>query len=301
MSCLAEASRNPGFDNYRFIYDNVENGNDINLETLFGKRTADRIKSPSYAEDGTPINSRRIEDFFYNIDDQIKLSEKTNQPFIYILDSQDGLYSVAEEQKFDEHKKAAREGKTDVAGSYGDGKAKKNSEGLRKLMDRLRSTESILIVISQTRDNIGSRFGGRTRSGGHALKFYAYLEIWSSVLGQITKTVRGKERPIGVHVKVDLRKNRRTGFLFSITSDIYPSYGIDDIGSCVDFLVKEKWWAKSGNTINATEFGFSGVRSKLIDHIETNKLQKEVKKITGACWRDILDGMNLHRQPKYND
>ena len=26
--------------------------------------------------------------------------------------------------------------------------------------------------------------------------------------------------------------------------DIYPSYGIDDIGSCIDYLVKEAWWEK---------------------------------------------------------
>ncbi|KKL16215.1 hypothetical protein LCGC14_2497770, partial [marine sediment metagenome] len=40
-----------------------------------------------------------------------------------------------------------------VAGSYGDGKAKKNSAGIRQLLGPLNKSGSIIFKINQTRDN----------------------------------------------------------------------------------------------------------------------------------------------------
>ena len=108
----------------------------------------------------------------------------------------DCLSSKEEADKFDQHKKAFRTGKK-VPGSYGDGKAKKNSAGIRKLLSDLGKSDSILIIINQTRDNIGFGFDKKTRSGGKALRFYATTEIWSSVVGKLKKNVRGKDRQQG--------------------------------------------------------------------------------------------------------
>jgi hypothetical protein len=170
MTCFAEALRHPLYKNFELIYDNIEDGCLLDLERLFNAEVAARVRPPA---PGT--YSSTVEEFYYHLDD----AAKTGKPFIYVLDSMDGLTSDAEEDKFDEKKKAARAGR-DVAGSYSTSKPKLNSEGMRKAVKTLRETGSILIILSQTRDNLGFGLSKKTRSGGHSLRFYATIEIWTS-------------------------------------------------------------------------------------------------------------------------
>lgn len=296
MSCFAEANSSPEFKDYELIYDNVEDGCDMDLEGLFGKGVADRIQAP--AKDGSM--SFTIEEFYYNLDDCIKHAKKNKTSFIYILDSMDGLSSESEGDKFEDQKKAHEKGNV-TAGSYGDGKAKKNAAGIRRAMKGLRDTDSILIIVSQTRDNIGFGFEKKTRSGGHALKFYAHHEIWTSLGGRISKTVKGKKRNIGIKAIIKIKKNRSTGGLHEVRAEIYPSYGIDDIGSCIDYLVEEGWWSKVGKSNIATgdEIDFEGSREKLIQHIEDNDLVQALRETTGACWLHIKEASSLKRKKRY--
>jgi len=288
MTCFAEALRHPEFKNYRLIYDNVEDGMNIDLEGLFNKEVADKVELPGDEP------SFSIEDFYYHLDDALK----KKKPFIYVLDSMDSLSSVAEVEKFEEHKEAHRKG-TKTAGSYGDGKAKKNSEGLRKILKGLRDTGSILIIISQTRDNLGFGFEKKTRSGGKALRFYATVEIWSSLAGAIKKNIKGKKRQIGIHAELKIKKNRLTGELHSANMDIYPTYGIDDIGSIVDYLVDEKYWTKSGQKINASDFEIEMTRDKLIQYLEEKGQYKKLQIIAGRCWKEIRQAFDLGRKGRY--
>ena len=294
MTCLVESLRHPSFKDHRLIYDNVEDGMEIDLEKLFNKEMADKIESTKTDKKGNPIYSMLIEEFYYNLDDAIK-SEK---PFIYILDSMDGLDSEEDSEKFEEQKTAHAKGKI-IAGSYGTSKAKKNSGTLRKMVNRLKKTGSILIIISQTRDNIGFGFEKKTRSGGKSLKFYAHLEIWSKVLGQIKKTVKGKPRSIGVNIELQIKKNRTTGELHKTKMDIYPSYGIDDIGSCIDYLVDEKWWEKEGTKIIAEEFDITMSRENLIKYIEVTNRYRKLQIVTGRCWNEIRKACDLGRKSRY--
>ena len=293
LTCLAEAARSAVFRKYRFIYDNSENGAHMSVEKFFGKRVAKRLEAPAM-KDGQPVFSGSIEEFYYHVDDAIK----ADQPFIYILDSMDSLTSSDEQAKFDEHKDAHRKGKT-AAGSYGDGKAKKNSANLRRLITPLERSGSILIIINQTRDNLGFGFEKKTRSGGNSLKFYASLEMWSSVKGRIHKTVRGKKRQIGIDCKIQLKKNRMSGKERTITFPIYHSYGIDDIGGCIDYLIDEGHWSKKGNTILAKEFKIKGTRDKLIKTIETNGDEKALRTIVGEVWNEIEEACALKRKKRY--
>jgi len=295
MTCFAEALHSPIFKDYRLIYDNVEDGMLINLEKLFNKKVAKRVEAPVYDGD-IPVYSSTIEEFYYNLDDVIK----EGKSFIYVLDSMDGLSSESEQDKFKQHKKAHRE-KKEAPGSYGDGKAKKNSENIRKVLKGIRDTGSILIIISQTRDNLGFGSNKKIRSGGKALKFYATIEAWSSPTGKIKKSIKGKDRTIGIHVEMNIKKNRITGEEHKIPIDIYPSYGIDDIGACIDFLISEKWWSKKKKTIEAAEFDFVGKRSSLIERIEDGGLYKKLQKITGECWQEIQEEKKLKRKKKYEE
>lgn len=298
LSCFAEACISSPFKGYRLIYDNSEDGMLMDVTRLFGAAVSRRLEPPRRAPDKKPIFSYTVEDFYYHMDDAVE----KRVPFIYVLDSMDGLTSELELDKFQRHKKVARgAGKRgDDAGSYGAEKAKANSTGLRRMMAKLRDSGSILIILSQTRDNIGFGFEKKSRSGGHALKFYATVEIWSTVTSQIRKVVKGKPRPIGVHVGLRLRKNRITGKTPTVETDIYPSYGIDDIGVCVDYLVEEGWWKKKKQSIEAGEFDVTHTRSKLIKMIEREGWENEVRALVGECWREIEDAAAPDRQSRYS-
>jgi RecA/RadA recombinase len=294
LSCLAEASINPKFANHRLIHDDVEGGAKMDIVKFFGQKIYDRMEPPGgYDENKIPIFSSSIEEFYYHIDDAIK----KGKPFIYILDSMDGLSSVAEIEKFEESKNAYRKGKT-TTGSFGDGKAKKNSTNLRQLLTPLKRLNSILIIISQTRDNLGFGFAKKIRSGGHALSFYATLEIWSSVAGDIKKKIKGKDRQLGTFCKIRVKKNRQTGRKREITIPIYHSFGIDDIGSCVDFLVEEHW-TKKGSFILAKELALKLPREKLIQKIEENGLERKIRLLVGKVWQDIEKECTIKRKSRY--
>lgn len=289
-SVFAEAAQIPFFDNYRFIMDDVENADDFNNEYLFGKRTAARIEA-AHMEDGEPCPSDTIEDFHFNISDALD----DGRPFIYILDSADALDAKQDQEKIEDMRVARAKGNK-VAGSYGMAKPKKWSEILRNICGRLKKTGSVLIIISQTRDNIDPMsFEKKTRSGGKALKFYAHHEVWLAMAGKIKK----KDRVIGNNVKAKISKNKITGKVREVEFAIFYDYGVDNIRSCVDFLVKEEWWKKNKLTIDASDLGISGTVEKLIQQIEDQGLEDQLKKTVGECWMDIEDSLRLDRKRKY--
>jgi RecA/RadA recombinase len=320
MTCAAESTINPDFQNYRVIYDNVEDGMLMNLDSLFSEATADKVEPPATAN-GAPVFSETGEQFYYHLDDALlragwdnknkKMVEvKDARPFIYILDSENGLDTDAADKKFYEHKAAARKekkaGDKEAAGSYGDGKAKMHSQDLRRAMKGLRKTGSILIVLSQTRDNISGYGERKTRAGGRALRFYATVECWFTPVEQIKKNVQGKERKVGVRVKGETKKNRITGKLGEVEIDIFPSFGIDDIGTCVDYLVEEGFWPASSAgrpglkaRIDARALGQVGTRDKLIRFIERHGLEDKVRELCGQCWAEIDAASALKRKNRY--
>lgn len=299
MTCFAEACQNPAFKDYRLIYNNPEDGMLMDVERLFGFSVAHRIEPPAVDSDGMPVHSETIEEFYYHVDDALE----DGRPFFMILDSMDALDSVADKKKFDEKKKAHKKGNKETAGSYGMAKAKANSTGLRQVVGKLRSSGSILIIISQTRDNVDAfSFEKKTRSGGRALKFYATVEIWTSLAGQIKKTVRKKPRLIGNKIQLRVKKNRITGRLHTVTTAIYPSYGVDDIGSNIDYLLDEGWWRKSGQTINAKGLfgGIKATRPKLISMLgESPRAVRKLQRIVGQCWAEIQAACDLNRNARY--
>lgn len=296
MTCFAEACLNDAFKDYRLIYDDVEGGALMDIANCFGKEVANKLEAPSYNGD-VPIMSDTVESFYYHISDLVD----EGRPFIYVLDSQDSLTSTASEEKFHKQKAAREEGK-DAKGSYGDGKAKYHSEHLRLVLSKLRRMGSILIVIGQTRDNLGFGFAEKTRSGGKALRFYANLEIWSSVVGKITRKVRGRDRVVGSKIQLEIKKNRLTGKIGKDRSVVVPilyGLGFDDIASCVSFLIQEKHWKKSGSGFEAPEISCSGSKAQIIAHIEENNLEHTVRKLTGKVWRQVEAECIVPRKKRY--
>lgn len=294
-TCYAEAAINPRFDDYDLVFDNVENGA-MMFDKFFGDKIAKRIRPPATDDEGNPVYSRTVEDFYFHLHKNLSGS----RPIIYVLDSENALSSEAEEAKQAEKRKAIAEDK-EVAGTMTDNKAKVHSQNLRSACAMVRDTGSILIIISQTREamGFGAQFEPKTRAGGKALKFYAQLEMWSSLKGKIKKTVRGKSRTVGILAEVKIKKNRFTGKDRTVVVPIYHSFGFDDIGACIDYLLEEKHWKKKGDDIHAPELDFTGGREELIRHVEENNLERDLRSVVGDVWQAIEAACEVHRKSRY--
>jgi len=300
LTALAEAANNPAYDDYRLIFDNVEGGVQMNLARHFGRKMADRLE-PACIYKGNPWHSEQIEDFYLNLDDAL-----SKGPCIYVLDSMDSLSSTAEEKKFKELKKASKKADDDatveVKGSFTDDKAKKNSAFLRQMLPAIEKTGSILIIISQTRDNVGTfSFETKTRSGGRAPSFYAQVEVWSAVKQKLKRKVRDVDRHIGSLCQFHVKRSRFTGHEARVDVPIYFSAGIDDLGSCIDYLIVEKHWKKKegGSSIEAPEFDHNGSREKLIALIEESGREEELRRIVAQTWCEIEEESGVQRKRRY--
>lgn len=296
-SLLAEAAVDPSFAEYALIYDDVEGGAMMDVPRYFGQAAADRIQPPAWDEDGLPVYSQFVEEFYMHLDNALD----GGKPCLYVLDSMDALTSKAEAEKFEEHKKATAKGGR-AKGDYGDGKAKINSRCLRAVMHKLRDTGSILLIINQTRDNINAGLfeAKKTRSGGHALTFYAAVEIWTSLGSAIKRRVGERDRKVGITCRLRIAKNRLTGRQRTVDVPVYYSYGIDDLGSCVDYLVDEGRWKQKGNTIDTgDDLGVCAPRAKLLRTIEDNGWESDVRALVAATWRAVEAACEEKRKPRY--
>ena len=300
LTCLAECANNPKLDEYDLYLDDAEHALEFNIANLFGKKAADRIKSPYYSEDGEAKPSETIEEFYLTVLNKIQ----SGKPFIYVLDSLDSLTSDPELERA--YKAASDQAKGNEAAteslsaSYKQEKAKMASEILRVINAKLKRTSSILIIISQTRDNIGSVGYGpkKTRSGGRALKFYCTHEIWLSNV----KTLKAKDRVIGHSVQAKVSKNKITGKEREVQFNVYYSYGVDDISSCCNFLASEGKMKKRGTSYTCAALGINDLMllNEIVKHIEKDAGRiKALRAECGKTWNSIEEALKLNRKPRF--
>lgn len=293
LTAFAETNKKESFKNYGFVYDDVECANSFNMKYLFGTQTAKRIKSPRPEKEDE--QSITVQHFHANI---LHHTKKEN-PFIYVLDSFDALDALEDQKKVNQMAEDLEKNKTDSAGTYGMAKAKAGSSILRSITNKLARSKSFLMIISQTRDNVNPMSPQKeTRSGGHALKFYANHEMWLAPIKKIKK----RDAVIGNTVRVKITKNKLTGKNREVEFDIYYDYGIDDIGSCIDYLLKMKHWTGGGNAkINtAGDFSFETcTRAKLIKLIERDAEEETLQLVVEKVWNLFEDSLKLERKSKY--
>ena len=164
----------------------------------------------------------------------------------------------------------------------------------------MKKTSSTLVIINQTRDNIGKEamFKPKTRPGGKALTFYADIEIWTRVKTKLKKTVRKRPRFVGTMVKCDIKRSRKTGRRSIIDVPIYYGHGIDDVGCMIDYLLYEKHW-KGDKSIKADDYEFTGTKEALIRHIEQEELELDLACLVESVWQEIRDKSQIQRKPRY--
>ncbi len=311
-ACLAEASVNPKFDDYQLVLDNPQQGALFDLRKFYGEPLVARLEPPRWGKNGERINSATIHDLYWHLEQRLN---KAGKPCVYVLDDLDSLYHPGERDKY--LKNAGKlmgkaEGKDDedrskVAGSFNISKAKVNSENMSWVNSALYKTQSILIIIVQARSNVGwgSQYNPLTHGGGTASKFYATDELLTTVRGQIDRTVPGrdKKKNIGMVARIQVRKNRQTGDVNPVEVNFLRKTGLDDIGTCVDWLIEWKHWkgeSKHGvGKVSAPEFEWEGSKEKLIQKIEVEGKEGKIRNIVAGVWADIEESIEVKRKPRY--
>ena len=167
--------------------------------------------------------STSIEDMFDNkIKDLIKRCNGIQGPCCRVEDSLSALPSEVE----------LAANLTDP--TYGGTRAKQLSTAFRKYIEPLNDAGLGVVFIDQTRDNVGVTFGEKkTTSGGNALKFYASVRVRLSHMQRIKNS---KEKTIGVKLGFFTKKNKVAAPFREGSFRVLFDYGIDDIGSSVEWL-----------------------------------------------------------------
>jgi hypothetical protein len=97
-------------------------------------------------------------------------------------------------------------------------------------------------------------------------------------------------------------KSKLTGKVREASFDVYYDYGIDDIGSCIDYLIKMERWSGGGSAkIDfGTDFSFSScTKSKLINMLESPGYYQKLQKLVEIEWNQFEDNLKLNRKRKY--
>ena len=214
-----------------------------------------------------------VEDFFDDLSDYLKRCTKEGAGF-YVLDSLDSL-SDAEEIQKDMEK-----------GSYGTGKAKKMSQAFRRIIREIGRAKCHLMVISQTRSNIGVAFGRQyTRSGGKALDFYASQILHLAHKGEITQTRNKIKRTVGIDIKVKCTKNK-IGLPFRTCSfPILFGYGIEDVCASVNWLIENNQSSREYSLKELKSIRTAALRSDLGDEID--EIREDLNSLVSERWMEV--------------
>ncbi len=283
----------PDLTKYRLIFDDSEFANSFDMHKLFGPKFVDVLEGPT--DDPTKF-STTIEEFEINVWNALE----DGRPFIYLQDSFDAIDSEVEKEKSKDNREKRQKGQP-TKGTFAATKQKTASRLFREITNELAKTKSILNIISQTRDNLsGMGYQTKYRAGGKALKFYSSIEAWLTYTGSIKKEVHKKKYEIGVNAKVKFGKNKYTGKRREPEFAIYYDYGIDDIGSCIDFLTKNNFWAKKKQIIIAKGLNIEGNKNQLIKKIgQKDNLKIKLFEQTQECWDEIEESLHLDRNRKF--
>jgi len=292
-TAFAAIAHNKRFDEYKLIHDDVENANSFDVVKLFGAKTLARVEAPHYI-DKEPTYSDTIQQFCANIDRLIKEQKK----FFYVLDSLDGLTSIEERERMADQAKAVDKKWDDaeVKGAYQMEIAKTMSQSFRRWKRELEKLQSHIVIVSQTRDNIGNAWNKKTRSGGRALEFYSSHVVWLTKMDTIKATVGGEKYVIGINGNAKCTKNRATGKIREADYQIYYDLGVDDTLSCLEYLKTHNGLKKDGTRFSVPGIAFSGSMDSLAEHIDTNGGVSVLHKAVEQRWHEIEAALALVRK-----
>lgn len=116
------------------------------------------------------------------------------------------------------------------------------SSKIPRFIKLLNQTNATILFINQTRQNVGSFYGGTTTPGGNALKFYATTRIEL----RRTKVLTDKDEPYGQEIKVTIKKNKAAQPFGVTETNIYFGKGFNFIEEAVDLGIQERIITRAG-------------------------------------------------------
>lgn len=214
-----------------------------------------------------------VEGLFNYLKDEVLPFFKKNPETrgLYILDTQDAIGCKTENARDIEE------------GSYNQSKNIILNRLYRELTSEIEKSNLHLMIISQTRDNIGVSFGKQWRvSGEGALKFYASQRIQLAEVKKLKKTIRGVERNYGIEVKVNCFKNKVGLPYRTCEFPIIFGYGANDLASSLNWLKEVKMLSELG----IDEKDITKLSEKHV-HEPDMELANRVSAYVKQAWKEI--------------
>jgi RecA/RadA recombinase len=214
LTFLAEAVQNLLFDRYALFFHDTE-GKQPDIQRLFGEQLYNRVKQLP--------DDMSVEDVWEF------LASPRNSPYIYVLDSIDGLID--------------------------DDAWKVNNQRAKETFDYVRQTDSILVILSQQKLIDGKKVA----AGGAAIPFYVDYIIHTANIADIFGTVNKKMHPIGIRTKFDIVKRKYVGKFQSIPVPIFFDHGLDNVDAICEFLLaRGKATASPSGRYAFADMGWTG-------------------------------------------
>lgn len=265
------------------VYDNAEGVMDFPIEEMYGKDFVDAVEwisSPTCEAGGRNIQ-RRIQNL------------KDGECLLYAWDSIDATISSAQKERNVQSLKKDK----DEEDAYGTEKAKYFSGGFfNHLCELQQGKDATIFAISQIRENIGVKFGDKyKRTGGKALDFYTHQVPWLRTKKKLSKTFRSQERVYGVRVEATFKRNKCAKPYRDAEFCILFDYGLDNIGSMVDYLFGPEVKIIKWNDENYK-------REEYIELIENDK--DEYEALVDAVekdWNEIEQAIKPERKNRWDD
>lgn len=262
----------PKVKKFYIYYDNAEGVMDFPVEEMYGKKFA------------KAVNWKRSKNFeqFCRRFLRKAFALKKGESLLYVIDSWDAFQSAKSQKAFMESIK----GDTDLKGDYDllvqKYASRKFFPAFCDALDE-NKIDATLIIVSQIRSKIGVTFGKKqTRTGGKALDFYTHMVAWIKQIKRLKSTKLKEERVFGIRSAVFVERSKVAKPFRESEFTILYDYGIDDIGSMIDWLYGD------GVTVSCR---FNGEkfkkREKLIKYIEDNDLKDLLIEKTEKKWFKI--------------
>lgn len=271
----------------KWNYDASESGNTFATEVLFGE---DLINHEQHFD----RTSNLVEEMDGNVSLFLKTLNSDKQRGIYVVDSLDGLSDEDKEKQEKEFEKLADTGKKKDGGSYNTGTASHLSKQFfRTKAGKLMEKHALLMIISQVREKLNAgMFEKKTyRAGGKAMDFYAHTCLW---LYNRTK-IKKNDKVVGLVVKAKSEKSKTPRPYRECTFTLYFDYGIDDIGSNLDYLYdlrgEDGKLTKKANEIGGIDRSLKNYKlwleeNNLYELAQTEKKEETNKKNLSVDWLD---------------
>jgi RecA/RadA recombinase len=282
---------------YDFIYDDAEAALTFDISGNFGTLTKEKLEIKSIENEKNSC-SHSIEDLGRNLIKKIN----NGKPFIYAIDSLDCLPSDAEIKR---HNNKKFLNGAEIEGSYGMERAKALGAIFRLVNKELKETNSLLIINSQARDNVGFGFTKDTRSGGRAIDFYISYMLWLKVL----KTKKEKDLKIGKNIQFSITKNRNKSQYFEKIGGklrdgefiVLDEIGIDNTGTNCQFLISN-YWKKEGKKYQINDFDDPTTKweKDIPLWIEENNYEERLKQLCYNEWIKIEESVLQNRKSNFN-